>query len=97
MMRLCVKNCKILANFLRNFVSTSLIELVCLNFGLFLNILPCYTGGQEPEPRQNFFLEPELEPRKNNAALHEKLRNFGKLLTKFRINLTDRAGMTASQ
>jgi hypothetical protein len=35
MMRLCVKNCEISANFWRNFVSTSLIELVCLNFGLF--------------------------------------------------------------
>jgi hypothetical protein len=49
------------------------------------------TGGQESEPRQNFYLEPELEPRKNLAALREKLRNFGKLLTKFRIHLTDRA------
>jgi hypothetical protein len=51
-------------------------------------------GGQEPEP-----LEPELrhifypEPRKNDAALREILRNFGKLLKKFRIHLTDRAGM----
>jgi hypothetical protein len=64
--------------------------------------LPCYTGGQEPEtlepePRQNFNPKPELEPRENDVASRKKLRNFGKLLTKFCIHLTDRAGMTASQ
>jgi hypothetical protein len=63
-----------------------------------LQILPCYTGGQEPkpleaEPRQKFYPEPELEPCNNDVASREKLRNFGKLWTKFRFHLTARACM----
>jgi hypothetical protein len=44
-------------------------------------MLPCFSGGQElePEPRQNFYPVPELEPHKNDAAPREKLRNFGKV------------------
>jgi hypothetical protein len=60
--------------------------------------LHCNTVGQEPdplelEPRQNFYPEAELEPHKNDAASRPKMRNVGKLLTKFRFHLTDKAGM----